>query len=101
MVGMNADPVAKLIQNLEREIYTSTASNEKLVKDFRRWLEKKGYAKSIVSNYPCYIRSLMRNCNIYDEESVMRFLWKKPRRTRQSYVSAYYRFKEFLEEVEG
>lgn len=76
--------------------------NEKLVKKFKRWLEKKGYSDQTVYNYTYYVRSLMRNCsNIHDEESVRSFLWKRPRKTRNNYVSAYYLFKEFLkEEVE-
>ena len=65
--------------------------------EFRKWLKKKGYSESVITAYSCYVKILMKSCNIYDEESVKEFLWKKPNyKVRNSYTKAYNRFKEFL-----
>ena len=78
---------------LEFENYRS-----KLILEFRNWLINKGYTKSTAYSYSKEVDRIIREIGLYaTEDEIKDFLRNLNYYTRTNYVTAWNRFKEFLD----
>ncbi len=78
----------------------SNSMNRALVYQFREWLKKKGYTESTAYTYSLQVGRILREIGINASESEIKQLLSSINcYTRTNYVTAWNRFKEFLNGV--